>query len=1053
MNNQSSNQETDKKYGSDTKAMSITERAVKNPAAVAVAVAIITLFGLFSLKGLPVQLFPDIDLPQISVFAGWRAASPQEVESEILDPMEEVLQGVPGMEVMSSNAFNGGAWINMEFALGTDMQGTLMEVIGRLNRLPSMPADSDPPVVNLGGGGGGANQALSWFFVQLLPGTPGSIEEYGQFVTDTVKPKLESIDGVAGVQINAGAPDELQITIDPYRAAEYGIELGTVAARTSRSTDVSGGFVDVGRRQYTLRFEGRYDPIQFKDMILEWREGRPIRLGDIADVRVARGKKTQIAIQNGNPAMSLRVDRANGANVLGTLTLVKEAVAELREGPLASAGLDIQQSFDASVFINRAVGMVTNNLLLGVLLAVAVLWLFLRDARATILIATAIPISLLSTFIVLGLTGRSLNVISLAGLAFAVGMVLDAAIVVSENIVRLRERGEIPSVAALAATSQVKGALLASTATTVAIFLPVLFLQDVEGQLFADLALTISIAVVISLVVALTILPTVAGSWLKPKKLSKDNTPGWSSRLAHSLMKVSATGTRRAILIIGLVTTPLLVTWLLFPQLDYLPPVKRDAVDAFLQFPPGSNIETNEKEIVSKLVDRLQPYMDGVREPALKNYYILTWPGGGTIGARALDQSRVGELLEIVRNEVLVDIPDFRGFAMQGNLFGGFGGGRDISMHIQSADQTGLYATAGEAQAKLIETFPGANVQTFPGIELAEPELRVIPNDSRINEVGMDRRSVATLVRTLGNGLWLGEYFNGENRMDIIMRAEGWQTPEQLATTPIMTPGGEVVPLSELVSIERATGPGQVRRVNGRRTVSVNLSPPDNVSLETAIAQIKAEVEPGLRAGLPADGSIQYGGSADSLSEAIETMSRNFIMALFILFMLMAGLFRSLKDSALVVMTIPLAGVGGVVALQTLNLFTFQPMDLLTMIGFIILLGLVVNNAILLVDQTRQAERNGMGRHEAVEKALRIRLRPIFMSTLTSIFGMLPLLLLPGEGSVIYRGLAASIVGGMAFSLIFTLLLLPCMLRLGKAKQVEIIAPETVPRPVLESAA
>jgi len=1032
--------------------MSITEKAVKNPAGVAVAVAIITLFGLFSLKGLPVQLFPDIDLPQISVFAGWRAASPQEVESEILDPMEEVLQGMPGMEVMSSNAFNGGAWINMEFTLGTDMQATLMEVIGRLNRLPSMPADSDPPVVNLGGGGGGANQALSWFFVQLLPGTEGKIEDYSQFIMDTVKPKLESIDGVAGVEINAGAPEELQITIDPYRAAEYGIELGDVAARASRSTDVSGGFVDVGRRQYTLRFEGRYDPMQFKDLILEWREGRPIRLGDIADVRVARGKKTQIAIQNGNPAMSLRVDRANGANVLGTLGLVKDAVAELRDGPLAGAGLDIQQSFDASVFIKRAVNMVSSNLLLGILFAVGVLWLFLRDTRATILIATAIPISLLSTFIVLDLTGRSLNVISLAGLAFAVGMVLDAAIVVSENILRIRERGETPSIAALAGTSQVKGALLASTATTVAIFLPVLFLEDVEGQLFADLALTISIAVVISLVVALTILPTVAGSWLKPKKLSKDGSQVWS-RLAHSLMRVSATGKRRAILIVSLISAPLLATWLLFPQMDYLPPVKRDAVDAFLQFPPGNNVETNEREIISKLVDRLQPYMDGVKEPALKNYYILTWPGGGTIGARALDQSRVGELLEIVRNEVLVDIPDFQGFAMQGNLFGGFGGGRDISMHIQSADQSGLYAAAGEAQNRLRESFEGANVQTRPSIELAEPEMRVFPDDARINEVGMDRRGVATLVRTLGNGLWLGEYFNGENRMDIIMRADGWQTPEQLSTTPIMTPSGEVVPLGELVTVQRATGPGQVRRVNGRRTVSVNLSPPDNVSLETAIAQIKADVEPGLRAVLPADASVQYGGSADSLTEAIQTMARNFIMALFILFLLMAGLFRSPKDSALVIMTIPLAGVGGIIAIRTLNLVAFQPMDLLTMIGFIILLGLVVNNAILLVDQTRQAERKGMNRHEAVEHALRIRLRPIFMSTLTSIFGMLPLLVLPGEGSVIYRGLAASIVGGMSFSLIFTLLLLPCMLRLGKAKQVEITAPETAHRTTLESVA
>ena len=195
--------------------MSITEKAVKNPAGVAVAVAIITLFGLFSLSRLPVQLFPDIDLPQISVNANWRAASPKEVESEILEPMEEVLQGVPGMEIMESNAFNGGAWINMKFTLGTDMQATLMDIIGRLNRLPPMPADSDPPVVSLGGGfgGGGANQSLSWFFVQLLPGTKGPIENYGQFIIDTVKPKLESIEGVAGVQVNAGSAEELQITI------------------------------------------------------------------------------------------------------------------------------------------------------------------------------------------------------------------------------------------------------------------------------------------------------------------------------------------------------------------------------------------------------------------------------------------------------------------------------------------------------------------------------------------------------------------------------------------------------------------------------------------------------------------------------------------------------------------------------------------------------------------------------------------------------------------------------------------------------------------------
>ncbi|MDX1570716.1 MAG: efflux RND transporter permease subunit [Xanthomonadales bacterium] len=1030
--------------------MKLTESAVSNPAAVGVVVAILVLFGSMALLNLPIQLFPDIDRPAMSVWTQWRAASPKEIESEILEPQEQVLQGLPGLEQIQANANNGSAWIGLEFSLGTDMQQTVMEVINRMNRLPPLPADAEKPVVSLGNGfGGDSNQQLSWFFVQLLPGTPGDIADYQRLVEDIVKPRIENIEGVAGVQVNAGAAEELQITIDPYRAAELGIDLPRVAAIAGRSNDVSGGFVDVGRRQYTIRFEGRYDPTRLADMILDWREGRPVRLGDIAEIEVARGRQNGIVMQNGNPAMGVRIDRESGANVLDTLTRVKAEVAELKAGPLKDAGLDIAQSFDASVFIKRAVGLVTNNLALGVLLAVGVLWWFLRNVRATALIATAIPVSLLTTFVVLQLTGRSLNVISLAGLAFAVGMVLDAAIVVAENIVRLREKGEVPSLAALRGTTQVQGALLASTATTVAIFIPVLFLQDVEGQLFADLALTIAIAVIISLLVALTILPAVAGRWLRAKRLTQDHAPGWS-RIVGFLMRRTDTPVKRVSWVLGLTVGPVLLATALFPQLDYLPPVKRDAVDAFLRFPAGANMATIEKEIVTELVDRLQPYMDGEKEPALKNYYIWIWPNGGTIGARVLDQGKVKDLERIMREEILVGIPDFRGFAAQGNLFGGFGGGRDIAVHLQSADADALYAAAAQGQQLLTETFPGSNVQVWPGIEENQPELRLIPKDQRINEVGWDRRTVGSIVRTVGDGLWLGEQFNGEKRMDIILSAAGWQSPEELAGLPLVTPAGGVVPLGELMEVRRTTGPGTIRRVDGRRTITLGFSPPEDVSLESAMATIRADVEPKLRDALPADGSVRFGGSADSLSKAIGSMAKNFAMALVILFLLMAGLFRSLRDSALVLVTIPMATVGGVLALRALNLVAFQPMDLLTMIGFIILLGLVVNNAILLVHRTRQAEREGADRDAAVEAALNERLRPIFMSTCTSIFGMLPLLLLPGEGSVIYRGLAAAIVGGMTVSLFFTLIMLPSLLRMGRVDreaepaQVEPSPPELV---------
>lgn len=1032
--------------------MRITQSAVRNPAAVAVIIALVALFGIGALRGLPIQLFPDIEQPTIGIWTGWRAASPREVEAELLEPQEQVLRGLPGLESMNANANVGGSWIGLEFALGTDMDQMMVEVLSRLNRLPPLPADADPPVINMGNGQGGGGPALTWFFVQLLPGTAGTIDDYAQQIRDIIEPRLSAIDGVAGVAVNAGREDQLQITVDPYKAAELGIMLPTIAQRAGTSNDVSGGRMDVGRRQFTLRFEGRYDSVQLSDQVIEWRDGRPIRLGDVATVEVDRSRRNGLAYQNNNPAIGIRVDRTNNANVLATLDRVKEEVALIREGPLKQLGLGIEQSFDASVFIRRAIDLLTNNLLLGVLLAVGLLWWFLRDVRATALIATSIPISLLATFIVLELTGRSLNVISLAGLAFAVGMVLDAAIVVAENIVRLRERGQLPETAAVQGSHQVQNALLASTATTVAIFIPVLFLQDVAGQLFADLALTIAIAVSLSLFIALTVLPSAAGRWLRARSLTDQHAPRWR-RLAALLMRLSNTPKRQFAWIAGLLTVPLFLTWLWFPQMDYLPPVKRDAVDAFLNLPPGVTVETAEEEIIKPIIERLRPYMEGTAEPALKNYYVLMWPGGGTIGARVLDQSRVKELEQIMREEVLVGFPDFRGFAAQGDLFGGFGGGRSVSLHLQSANQQALFSAAATGERLLNEVFPGSNVRTNPSTELAEPELRLTPDDQRINETNWDRNGVAGVVRTLGEGRWLGEYFDGEKRMDIIIRAEGWRTPEELEGIPLVTPTGSVVPLGDLMQVEQTTGPAQIRRRDGRRTVTLDVVPPEDMSLETALGLIRERVEPEVRANLPADGQVQYGGSADSLTQAIGAMGKNFATALLILFLLMAGLFRSVKDSAMVLLTVPLATVGGIIALRILNLVSFQPMDLLTMIGFIILLGLVVNNAILLVAQTRAAEAEGMTRVGALEQALSMRLRPIFMSTSTSVVGMLPLLLLPGAGSIIYRGLAAVIVGGMCFSLIFTLVLLPSLLRLGQKHTQREPEPQRLAHASLESVA
>ena len=1001
----------------------------RSPIGLIVIAAFVVLVGLLSLSRLPLQLFPDVNKPVLSIGAGWRTASPEEVESEILEPLENVLQGMPGVEEIEGNAFPGFANINLKFALGTDMKNALVEVIGRLNRTRPLPIDADRPSVSLGGQGN-TNETLSWFFVQLLPGTPGPIEAQRRFIEDTVRARLESIPGVAAVDVNAGPPDEVHITLDLARAAALGVSIPDIASRAASANNVSGGLLDVGRRQYTLRFTGRFTPEQLGALVLAWRDGRPVRLADVATINVGPPVRQFFGYQNGNQAVGIQVFRANGANVLATLDAVKAAVAELRAGPLKAHGLGIEQSFDASLFIRRAVHLLSENLVIGALLALIVVWWFMREWRVTLLIAATIPVCLCATFVTLDLFGRSLNVISLAGLAFAVGMVVEGAIVVSGNVVRLRESGMPLDEACRKGAQQVAGALIASTATTIAVFVPVLFLKDVEGQLFGDLALTISIAVAISIVAALTLLPVALSFALNRPLRPSGYGQGWP-RLTEWVLRVTDSRPRQLGWIAALLVAPLAAAWWMLPPLDYLPPVKRAAIDSFFDFPPGMSPEAVNRELLPTILERMRPYMDGRLEPHLKNWYILTWPGGGTIGARVIDERRIGELEALVRDKITVGLPDTRVFTVEGDLFGGIGGSaRSVGIHLQSEDTAALNRVALEGRTLLEKLFPGAPIQSFPNPEDVALELHAEPDDRRIAEVGWDRATLGTVVRSVGEGAWLGEYFDGKSRLPIILRSSEGTTPEELANAPLMTPAGLVVRLGDLVRLSTALGPPAIRRLNHRRVVTLTIDPPATLSLEKVLHTIDTQVLPQLKTHLPADGSMRLAGSADSLSETLGTMSRVFALAIVVLLLLMTVLFRSLRDSVIVLLTVPLALVGGVVGLRLLDLVKFQALDLLSMIGFVMMIGVIINHAILLVAAVRSVEREGASLEESIRAGLKQRLRAILASTLTGALGALPMAVNPGPGSVIYRGLAAVNIGGVVISLAFSLVLIPALMRL-----------------------
>ncbi len=1028
----------------------LTSAGLKSPAAIAVGVAVTLLFGLFALYSLPIQLFPDIDRPQIGIETDWRSETPREVESQLVEPEEEVLQGIPGLQEMDGFANQGSGYIQLTFALGTDMKNTLVDIVGRLNRLPPLPLDAQKPIIQLASTQD-ANALLLYVFMQELPGNKRDVNSYVSFLKDVVIPRLEAIPGVGSAQINAnGGTDEIDIVFDPLRAAELGVQIPKMAQQISGAEDVSGGTIDVGRRRYGLSLRGRYSVDTLKSLILEWRGGKPVHLGDVADVHIGRSKPQGFAYQNGNPALGLQVFRASGANVLATVNALKAELQAINDGVGKEQGVSLQYSFDPSHFINQAMGMVTSDLILGILLAVGVLWFFMREWRGTLIIASAIPICLLAVLVFLNLTGRTLNVVSLAGLAFATGIVLDAAIVAFENILRLREHGMDPRKAAEEGTGQVWGALLASTATNVAIFLPVIFLKDVEGQLFADLSLTIAFAVFVSLIVAITVVPVTSMLFLKTAPKVSELAQTWR-RITDFLMNLTDTPRKRQLWIGGLIAGSALGTWLLLPSLQYLPQVKRAAIDGFIQLPSSATVDVVRDEVARPIIARLTPYMNGTKQPKLLNYYVKQdGPGFMDMAVRVPDDRDFPKLEQIVRNEILRDLPDAQTFAQMGSLFGGFDQGGGVSINIQSNDPEAMRLAARKGFDLLTARFPDGVVNTNPTLDYDQPQLRLMPDDRSIAEVGWTRADVGTITQALGEGAYVGQRFDGERQLFLILKSQPLTSPDAVAGAPLATPNGGVVSFGHLVSTERTLAPSGIYRLGRRSTFALNLQPPRGMALQDVLKIVRSEIEPQIRALLPADGNITYGAAADHLDNALWSMGKNFALAVLILFLIMAALFKSVWDAFIATIALPLGTVGGMAALRLLGLFVFQPLDLLTMIGFIIVLGLVVNNTILLVARTRQAELEGMSRVDAVRSSLETRLRPIFSSTLTAIFGMLPLVLVPGPGTEIYRGLGAVIVGGILVSHVFTLVLMPAMLRIGERNSELSLAPVT---PFLRKAA
>lgn len=1011
--------------------MHITRLAVNNFAATTVLVVFAVLLGVISIYKLPLQLLPNIERPQVQVFYAWPSASPEELESVIMEPQERLLKNLPGLLKIESYITQGVGEITLTFEIEQNMNTAMLSVISRLNQAPALPLNAEEPVVISGMSGGDTGATL--MIVPQQPENYQSFIPHQQLIKDHVYPALMKIKGVANVTLASELQGYLRIEFTPEKLAQMQLTMTDLVNVISQAVDMSGGYAAVGKRRYTVRFSGQYDLSSIGDLIVTWVNDRPIRLREVATVSIDHEQEREVLYHNGVLAYLIYVNRANDSNTVELLDQVKTTMATLNSDVLNPQGLEARLSFDASKHIRNAIDLVVNNLSFGVILALLALWLFLRGWRTVLIIAVSIPVSLTVVFVALNIFNLSLNAISLAGIALAVGLVLDAAIIVQENISRLRNHNVPAKQAAISGATQVSNALIASTITSIAIFAPIVFMQGIAGQLFTELALTLSVSVVFSLIAALTVIPMISVKWLQKQPEQERYERFWEWLTAGIMAITQPKGARLlwiALLVIG---TSTVAIWSM-PKADLMPRAPIDALRGRFTLPPGSSITFIRDEIATEINQRLQPYLTGEKQPQIKSYNLFSGLRLTGIYVYPEDPSQVDVLKDKIDNHIFKDFMGISAYSFQASMLPTVGEGaeRMVNINIAGAELTQLIDAATVGVDAVREAFPSAVVYTSPQLTFAEPVLSLSPNEQRITQSGLQRSDVGNAIKAFTGGLFTSEYFDGNNRLDVYLRTPTWQTPEQLAQMPIYTPLAGTLPLGELINVNRTTGPQSIIRLAGKRTVSIHIVPPENVSIEEVMQLIKQTITPKIKPHLPETGVIAFDGEANELKETIHDMLINFSLALLVLLGVLYIIFGSIRDSLLVLAVMPLSVFGGVFALHVLNLFTYQALDLLTMIGFIILLGLVVNNAILLVERTRQAEKDGLPRKMAVALAVRWRARPIFMSTITSILGMSPLMMMPGEGAEIYQGLATVIVGGMTVSGMFSLILMPSLLRMGE---------------------
>lgn len=1012
--------------------MNLSKFSVKRPVTITMFVLIVVLIGIISLTELPIDLFPEIEVPVAVVATNYSGTGPQEMENLITKPLEGAIATVGNIENISSISSEGSSIVIAQFGFGVDMDLATLEMREKVDLVKGFLPDQsgEPLVIKID------PNALPVY--QLSLSTKGDLAGLQTLTEDTISQRFERLDGVASVDILGGFGREIEIAVNPNELANLGLNINGLSQIISSSNlNLPGGSVKNGQQEYSVRITGEFSDLEeIRDMAIPLNSGEVLKLSDIAKVNLVRKDLSAISRTNGKDSINLSMQKQSGRNTVQVSNLINKEVKKLiKDYP----DIEFDIVLDSAEFITKSINTVVKNTLFGSLLAILILYIFLKNIRTTLIIGISIPISLIASFILLYFNGITLNILTLGGLALAVGLLVDSAIVVLENIFRFNAEGYSRSDAAILGASEVGMAITASTLTTVAVFIPIVFVEGVVGTIFRDFAITVTLSLAASLVISLTLIPMLASKImrvdskeekLEDRKLSKvyiffDNAylklEGWYKKvLIASLAK------RRRTMITAIAIFLISIVSLATVGVEFLPATDEGNLIIDVGVPPTTSIEKTDKAVMN--VETLLAGIDEVETISTNinggNMMMSGRPvgNGGSISVvlsplseRKRSTSQIAEEVRVM----LKDIPGVDISVSQPSNTAAIGSANPISISIKGSELSVLEEISDDIK-EILESVEGTREVTT-SLSDSVPEIEVKVKKDIAASYGLTPAVVANNVRNSGAGTTVTRLKTGGDEIDVVIRdsSDITESLNNFRYMDISTPMGTNIPLSQLADINLVTGPRAINRDNQERQVTVTSAIMDR-ELNEILKDVRAKL---ANYEVPGGYTYTLGGENEEIVDAFKQLALALVLAIILIYMVMAAQFESLLYPFIIMFTIPLAFGGGALGL----FLSRRPLGVTGLIGVIILSGIVVNNGIVLIDYINTLRKQGKDRYDAIVAAGPVRLRPILMTTLTTILGLIPLSLGIGEGAELIAPIGSVVIGGLSLATILTLVVVPVM--------------------------